>query len=167
MKRILLILMYAYGCLINTYPAEGNVSDSSEVYFEDLTDLFTLRIYTLTKFNTLEIVNPEGRMIMRPNGNTNLGVGFNYKFLYLNEVPDEIYPLSDLEQIKDIVLELDKTEKDLAGFEENRIELQKEKLRREGLSMTLLCKNRILHVQKELLRVLINCLKGRKKPAET
>ena len=39
--------------------------------------------------------------------------GFNYKFLYLNEVPDEIYPLSDLEQIKDIVLELDKTETQL------------------------------------------------------
>jgi len=39
--------------------------------------------------------------------------GLNYKFLYLNEVPDEIYPLSDLEQIKDIVLELDKTETQL------------------------------------------------------
>ncbi len=39
--------------------------------------------------------------------------GFNYKFLYLNEVPDEIYPMSDLEQIKDIVLELDKNETQL------------------------------------------------------
>jgi hypothetical protein len=55
--------------------------DSSALYIEDLSDLFTLRIYTLTKFNSLEIINPTGRMIMLPNGSTNLGVGFNYKFL--------------------------------------------------------------------------------------
>lgn len=47
--------------------------------------------------------------------------GFNYKFLYLNEVPDEIYPLSDLEQIKDIVLELDKTETQLLNHRSRAI----------------------------------------------
>ncbi len=47
--------------------------------------------------------------------------GFNYKFLYLNEVPDEIYPLSDLEQIKDIVLELDKTETQLLNHRSKAI----------------------------------------------
>ena len=47
--------------------------------------------------------------------------GFNYKFLYLNEVPDEIYPLSDLEQIKDIVLELDKTETQLINHRSKAI----------------------------------------------
>ena len=47
--------------------------------------------------------------------------GFNYRFLYLNEVPDEIYPLSDLEQIKDIVLELDKTETQLINHRSKAI----------------------------------------------
>ncbi|MFH2044490.1 MAG: hypothetical protein ABIK92_05025 [Pseudomonadota bacterium] len=47
--------------------------------------------------------------------------GFNYKFLYLNEVPDEIYPLSDLEQIKDIVLEFDKTETQLLNHRSKAI----------------------------------------------
>ena len=65
------------------YPRDDNPADSSNLYIEDLTDLLTLRLYTLTKYNSLEIINPSGRIIMRPNGNTNLGVGFNYKGLGL------------------------------------------------------------------------------------
>jgi len=56
--------------------------------------------------------------------------GFNYKFLYLNEVPDEIYPLSDLEQIKDIVLELDKTETQLLN---HRAKGQRKIVSEEGI----------------------------------
>jgi hypothetical protein len=81
MKRLLLIVGILFGLLLNIYPDEGDSSDSTEIYFQDLTDLLSLRLYTLTKFNTLEIINPTGRMIMRPNGNTNLGIGFNYKSL--------------------------------------------------------------------------------------
>ena len=58
--------------------------DSANVYFEDLTDLLSLRLFTLTKSNTLEIISPpQGRIILKPNGNTGLGMGFNYKFIGL------------------------------------------------------------------------------------
>ena len=83
MKQLLLILLLLIGCTIYVYPWDDNPADSSNQYFEDLTDLLILRLYTLTKYNSLEIINPNGRMIMRPNGNTNLGVGFNYKGLGL------------------------------------------------------------------------------------
>jgi hypothetical protein len=82
-KQLLLILLLLIGCTIYVYPWDDNPADSSNQYFEDLTDLLILRLYTLTKYNSLEIINPNGRMIMRPNGNTNLGVGFNYKGLGL------------------------------------------------------------------------------------
>ena len=69
--------------MIQVHSEDQHNPDSSNLYIEDLTDLLNLRLYTLTKYNSLEIINPSGRMIMRPNGNTNLGVGFNYKGLGL------------------------------------------------------------------------------------
>ncbi len=83
MKRFLLASLILFIWIINLYSRGEQASDSSNLYIEDLTDLLTLRLYTLTKYNSLEIINPNGRMIMRPNGNTNLGVGFNYKSLGL------------------------------------------------------------------------------------
>jgi len=82
-KPLLLIFLLLTGLIIQVYPEDKHTPDSSNQYIEDLTDLLILRLYTLTKFNTLEILDPAGRMIMRPNGNTNLGVGFNYKGLGL------------------------------------------------------------------------------------
>jgi len=82
-KRLLLISFLLTGLICQVYPQEQRTSDSSNQYVEDLTHLLTMRLYTLTKYNSLEIINPTGRMIMRPNGNTNLGVGFNYKGLGL------------------------------------------------------------------------------------
>ena len=79
-------------------------NDIKRVSIWEIQDLNTNYIYTITKGSDdflKEIPNPYKLD------------GLNYKFLYLNEVPDEIYPLSDLEQIKDIVLELDKTETQL------------------------------------------------------
>jgi hypothetical protein len=78
-----LVLLLLIGCTIHVYPWDENAPDSSCQYIEDLTDQLILRLYTLTKYNSLEIINPTGRMIMRPNGNTNIGVGFNYKGLGL------------------------------------------------------------------------------------
>ena len=52
-----------------------------EVYFEDLTDQLALRFYTMTKFNSLNIIKEDARLILEPNGLTNLGIGFNYKFV--------------------------------------------------------------------------------------
>ena len=83
MKRLLLISLLLIGWTIHVYPWDDNPADSTNKYIEDLTDQLILRLYTLTKYNSLEIINPNGRMIMRPNGNTNLGVGFNYKGLGL------------------------------------------------------------------------------------
>ena len=83
MRHLLLVLLLLTAGLVDTFPREIDPADSSNQYFEDLTHLLTLRLYTLTKYNSLEIINPSGRMIMRPNGNTNLGAGFNYKGLGL------------------------------------------------------------------------------------
>ena len=79
MKRLFLISILITGWIIQVHSEGKHPSDSSNQYIEDLTDLLTLRIYTLTKYNSLEILNPPDKIIMRPNGNTNLGVGFNYK----------------------------------------------------------------------------------------
>ena len=58
--------------------------DTIDQYIEDLTDLLSLKLFTLTKSNALDIIYPEGRVILRPNGNTNLGFGFNYKSVGLS-----------------------------------------------------------------------------------
>ena len=79
MKHILFISLFLTGWMIQVHSEDQHNPDSSNLYIEDLTDLLNLRLYTLTKYNSLEIINPSGRMIMRPNGNTNLGLGFNYK----------------------------------------------------------------------------------------
>lgn len=66
------------------YPQEKRTTDTTNTYYDDLTDLLSLRLFTLTKLNTLEIANnPNGRLVFRPNGNTSLGFGFNYKFVGL------------------------------------------------------------------------------------
>ena len=63
------------------YPQEKHDTVTTNIYYDDLTHLLSLRLFTLTKFNTLEIINePNGRIVLVPNGNTSLGLGFNYKF---------------------------------------------------------------------------------------
>ncbi len=94
MKRLLIVSLLISGWMISLYPADRlsadtvhaagivDTADTTDYYFEDLTDLLSLKLFTLTKSNTLEIINPtEGRITLRPNGNTNLGVGVNYKFI--------------------------------------------------------------------------------------
>ena len=78
----------------------------------DIKRLSIWEIQDLVSGKTLAVTNGADKFIKDIDNPYKLD-GFNYKFLYLNEVPDEIYPLSDLEQIKDIVLELDKTETQL------------------------------------------------------
>ncbi len=74
---------------VNSFARETNSinsepEDSTNHYIEDLTDLLSLKLFTLTKSNALDIIYPEGRVILRPNGNTNLGIGFNYKTVGLS-----------------------------------------------------------------------------------
>jgi hypothetical protein len=54
------------------------MKDSSS-YYVDYSDLLAVRIYTNTKWNTLEIIREEQRITLRPNSPTSLGAGFNYK----------------------------------------------------------------------------------------
>ena len=84
MKHLLLISAFILGWNAFLHSEDGSTADTaSNVYIENLTHLLSLKLYTLTKSNTLEIIHLENRMIMRPNGNTNIGVGFNYNSIGL------------------------------------------------------------------------------------
>ena len=56
-------------------------SVDSTAYIIDYSDKLLLRIYTITKSNSLTITNTAvGKsLVLEPNGQTNLGLGFNYK----------------------------------------------------------------------------------------
>jgi hypothetical protein len=82
-RRIWFITLLLLGCINHIYSLENDPADTSNQYIENLTHLLNLRLYTLTKFNTLDIINSPDRIILRPNGNTKLGIGFNYKRLGL------------------------------------------------------------------------------------
>lgn len=66
-------------------PLQGQVVDTplSNVYFEDVSDYLAIRMYTLTKFNKLRIVDGNSVLEHRPNSPTGIGVGFNFKSLGL------------------------------------------------------------------------------------
>ena len=83
MKYLLFLLILLTGWFSQVNSQADVSGDSLDQYVEDMTQLFNLRVYTLTKLNTLEIINPPDKIILRPNGNTNIGIGFNYKRLGL------------------------------------------------------------------------------------
>lgn len=58
-------------------------------YFSDLSGLLALRLYTITKTNNLVIVNGENRLLLKPNGQTNLGIG-----LIINQWNWELHSVS-------------------------------------------------------------------------
>lgn len=62
--------------LSTAYPQ--NAKDSSR-YIGDYSDLLALRIYTNTKWNTLDIIKEDQKLTLKPNSPTSLGAGFNYK----------------------------------------------------------------------------------------
>jgi len=53
--------------------------DTSNIYFSDYSHLLSLRVFTATKWNTLEIHKDGVPLKLKPNSPTSLGVGFNYK----------------------------------------------------------------------------------------
>ena len=79
MKRILIITIIFSGWFSSLRASDSLSIDTSEVYIEDLTHLLSLKLFTLSKSNTLEVIYPDGRVILRPNGITNLGLGFKVK----------------------------------------------------------------------------------------
>jgi hypothetical protein len=62
-------------------PKEGDSTDISGVYYEDLSHLLSFRIYPLAKINSLELKVPDGTISLQPNGTGSMGFGFNYKWL--------------------------------------------------------------------------------------
>ena len=62
-----------------SFHQNDSLNNSSNVYFADYSDLLALRIYTNTKWNSLDIIKEDQRLSLVPNSSTSLGVGFNYK----------------------------------------------------------------------------------------
>jgi hypothetical protein len=60
-------------------PDKSEEEYDSTIYYSDYSDLLALWIYSMTKWNALDIVKGGSSLKLRPNGPTALGVGFNYK----------------------------------------------------------------------------------------
>jgi hypothetical protein len=81
---VLIIAIIASQSSLFELRAEHNCSvldqDSvSTTYYADYSDLLALRIYTNTKWNTLDIIKEDQTLSLRPHSPTSLGAGFNYK----------------------------------------------------------------------------------------
>jgi len=84
MKRLLIVSLMVSGWMPSLYPADPPLQDTTNHYFEDLTHLLSLTLFTLNKTSALDLINADKeRITLRPNGSTNLGVGFNYRFIGL------------------------------------------------------------------------------------
>lgn len=57
--------------------------DDSIVYFTDHSDQLALRLYFLSKLNSMEVKKDRKSFQLRPNGVTSIGAGFNYRGLGL------------------------------------------------------------------------------------
>ena len=78
---LVLLLLLAYSTAFGQDQSfdQESPEDTSSIYFADYSHLLSLRIFTATKWNTLEM-NKDGLPLrLKPNSPTSLGVGFNYK----------------------------------------------------------------------------------------
>ena len=82
--RGLLYIRHGFGDLARAFlacccPCVLHAQDSTNII--DYSDRLLIRVYTVTKSNSLDIVNKEANKTLEllPNGNTSLGFGFNYK----------------------------------------------------------------------------------------
>ena len=73
-KNLILFIM-----LILAAYSTASAQNSNDLI--DYSDNFILRLYTLTKFNSVTIENPQVKraLVLEPNGVTNVGIGFNFK----------------------------------------------------------------------------------------
>jgi hypothetical protein len=62
----------------HNFPTIYEYSDSTK-YYADYSELLAIRIYTNTKWNTLDIIKDNQSLSLKPNSSTSLGAGFNYK----------------------------------------------------------------------------------------
>lgn len=56
-----------------------DLKNISNIYYSDYSNLLALRMYTNTKWNSLDIYKEGEPLRLHPNSSTSLGAGFNYK----------------------------------------------------------------------------------------
>jgi len=82
LKCLLIVSLLMSGWMTSLYPGDPPLQDTTNHYFEDLTHLLSFKLFTLNKTSALDLINADkDRITLRPNGSTNLGVGFNNKFI--------------------------------------------------------------------------------------
>jgi hypothetical protein len=81
LSMVLLTIWFSFLELnpVNAQTVMQDALEDSVGYFEDYSNLLALRIYTNTKWNTLNIIKEDQKLSLVPNSPTSLGVGFNYK----------------------------------------------------------------------------------------
>jgi len=87
------LLLYLFVWVIYSLPVFSQVETDIEfiapnekdtlAYFEDLSDLLNLKIYTLVKSNSVTVRLKDDEVVLKPNSPVSLGFGFNYKGLGL------------------------------------------------------------------------------------
>lgn len=101
----------------NTKNIKGDYTTSGEEYFKEGNiqpelehDLKRVKLYEIEDIveHKIYVVCDEADKFLMEKDNP-YKINSNYRFLYVNEVPDKLYPLSDISQIEDLNLELDKT----------------------------------------------------------
>ncbi|MCK5462211.1 MAG: DUF4421 family protein [Bacteroidales bacterium] len=81
MKYLLITLFLSLAWIVSVFPNEDDGTDTTGIYYEDLSHLLSVRIYPLAKINSLELKVPDGTISLQPNGTGSIGLGFNYKWL--------------------------------------------------------------------------------------
>ncbi len=81
MKYLLITLFLSLAWIVSVFPNEDDGTDTTGIYYEDLSHLLSIRIYPLAKINSLELKVPDGTISLQPNGTGSIGLGFNYKWL--------------------------------------------------------------------------------------
>ncbi|NLR92217.1 MULTISPECIES: DUF4421 family protein [Flammeovirga] len=92
MKGFITLLFLVLFCSpITTYAQEEEEIklDHDTTYYKSFNDMLHLRLYTVYKFNELVVnsgkrISSHDNLVYAPNGNLNLGFGFNYKGLGIN-----------------------------------------------------------------------------------
>lgn len=79
------VILNLFGTLIFAQEQEETVIPAdTNIYFTDYSELLAVQVFTQTRTNMLDIVYEDEKLLLRPNGMTNLGFGGSWKGLALN-----------------------------------------------------------------------------------
>lgn len=83
MRNIFLILFCWFNLLYSFSQVEDSLASTDSSYYISLKDKLTVYGYGITKLNSFELKNGEGKDRIRynPNENFNVGLGFNYSWM--------------------------------------------------------------------------------------